>query len=746
MGPFAAEGRCRRIVPFAGVVLGAQAVALFSIDTANLDLFIVAAVCSVLLVGLGLFLPWVRLPRWSQAIIPLAYLPVVGVLRDATGGPASPFTALALLPILLFALYGNRREVGAAVLLQAAVLAAPVLGVGRSSYPATELYRAALFMAVSLLIGVVVNQLLLRLVSFAESVADAEAKARHARDQFVSVLEAATQVSIIATDPDGVITVFNEGASRMLGYSPEVMIGRTPAILHDPAEVMKRARELNLDPRWEVFVAAARAGEADVQDWTYIRSSGERLTVSLTVTAIRAADGTPTGFIGIGRDVTEQRRNELEISEQAQRSTLINELTHAIRQDLDPESVLRRTVTALGECMDVDRVVVRGTSDDPRGVIAESWSRAGVSELPLNSVPAAGIARLSRRMVGDESVLAIFDVEDDARLRPAEAEEISSHGVQAYLGAPMWVGSRLMGWLSVHNTRGPRLWTSNDVAILQALARTVGAALLQAQAYQQEQEISRRLRELDQTKSDFVSSVSHELRTPLTSITGYLEMLVEGEAGPLNADQLQLVEVVERNSQRLLDLIEELLTLSRIEAGSIRPGLDPVDLAAVIGEVHRAVLPMLSERDLSFTVEVPSDLGVVTGDAGQLERVILNLVTNAVKFTPDGGSVVVAAASINDGTDDGTDDSTDGYARLSVSDTGIGILPDEQDQLFTRFFRSSTARQHAIQGTGLGLAIVKSIVEGHGGSVAIESTPGHGTTVTVELPLAVPALDSAEAA
>jgi signal transduction histidine kinase len=286
----------------------------------------------------------------------------------------------------------------------------------------------------------------------------------------------------------------------------------------------------------------------------------------------------------------------------------------------------------------------------------------------------------------------------------------------------MWVGSQLMGWLAVHSTR-PRNWTGNDVAIVRALARTVGVALLQAQTYQQELEIVHRLRELDQVKSDFVSSVSHELRTPLTSIIGYLEMLVEGDGGPLNDNQLQLAEVVERNSRRLLALIEDLLTLSRIESGSTRPETAPVDLAAVVADVHRAVLPILGARELDVVVEVADDLGSVLGDAGQLERVLFNLVTNAVKFTPEGGRVSIVGAA------------TEGVARLSVSDSGIGIPEDEQAQLFTRFFRASSARDNAIQGTGLGLVIVKSIVENHGGSISVASVVDVGTTVTVELPL-----------
>ncbi|MDQ4059131.1 MAG: HAMP domain-containing histidine kinase, partial [Actinomycetota bacterium] len=276
--------------------------------------------------------------------------------------------------------------------------------------------------------------------------------------------------------------------------------------------------------------------------------------------------------------------------------------------------------------------------------------------------------------------------------------------------------------LVLHAVGEARNWTPRDTAITEALARNVGPAILQAQSYLQEQEMVRKLQELDQAKTDFVSSVSHELRTPLTSITGYLEMLVDGDAGPLSSDQLDLLEVVDRNSQRLLMLIEDLLTLSRIESGRLGMAREPVDTVTLVAGVEKAVLPLLSGRSLDFDIDVPADLGSVTGDFGQLERVLLNLLTNAIKFTPDGGRISLVGRGF------------DGAISLSVADTGIGIPEDELDRLFTRFFRSSTAQQRAIQGTGLGLAIVKSIVEQHGGSIKVESTPDVGTTLTVNLP------------
>jgi signal transduction histidine kinase len=236
------------------------------------------------------------------------------------------------------------------------------------------------------------------------------------------------------------------------------------------------------------------------------------------------------------------------------------------------------------------------------------------------------------------------------------------------------------------------------------------------------------LQEVDRVKTDFVSTVSHELRTPLTSIVGYLELLTEQEAGPLAPAQADMLSVVERNSRRLLALIEDLLTLSRVESGSFRLGRELVEVADLVDGARAAVLPALRAKGLTIAVDVSPDLAAVRGDAAQLERVVLNLLSNAAKFTPEGGSVTVTARSVGSSVE------------LRVRDTGMGIAPDEQAKLFTRFFRSTEARLQAIQGTGLGLAIVKTIVEQHGGSVEVESALGEGTTFTIVLPAArVPA-------
>lgn len=231
-----------------------------------------------------------------------------------------------------------------------------------------------------------------------------------------------------------------------------------------------------------------------------------------------------------------------------------------------------------------------------------------------------------------------------------------------------------------------------------------------------------RLRELDRVRSDLVATVSHELRTPLTSILGNLELLVDGDAGPVPAPQARLLTAIERNARRLLALIEDLLILSRIESGAIKINASAVPVGAVVSGALEALASMRGAHRVGIEVSLPDEPVLVYGDRGQLERIVINLVDNALKFTPDGGNARVQV------------DSEDGAVRLTVADNGIGIPEDEIGQVFDRFFRSSRSSERQTPGSGLGLAITKSIVERHGGRIAVRAGSPAGTVVTCHLP------------
>lgn len=258
--------------------------------------------------------------------------------------------------------------------------------------------------------------------------------------------------------------------------------------------------------------------------------------------------------------------------------------------------------------------------------------------------------------------------------------------------------------------------TAEDITERVATQRALELALARERASVE------RLREVDQLKDTFVSSVSHELRTPITSIMGYLELLEDGGFGELTDEQGAAIGRIDANSRRLLLLIDDLLVLSRVQDRGLENHHVDLDLREVVLAAHDVVAPTAERAGVDFAYDVPPGPVPYIGDVDQLERVLVNLMSNAVKFSPDGGTVITRLVP------------GDREVRLLVSDTGMGIPEDEQVRLFTRFFRSSSARGRAIQGSGLGLSIAKAIVERHGGTVTVESEPGKGTEFTVRLP------------
>jgi signal transduction histidine kinase len=227
-------------------------------------------------------------------------------------------------------------------------------------------------------------------------------------------------------------------------------------------------------------------------------------------------------------------------------------------------------------------------------------------------------------------------------------------------------------------------------------------------------------RRLERLRDAFVAAVSHELRTPLTSMSGFLELLAdeEHELGPAGR---RYVEVIRRGNARLRGIVEDMLLVAEIEAERLELHLAPTDLAELAAETVADALPVATEKGIELTLDVEGSL-LLDADARRLRQVLDNLVSNALKFTPSGGSVNLSATS------DG------GSLRVEVADTGIGVPQEELGQLFSRFYRASSATRRAIPGTGLGLVIARAIVEGHGGGISLEAREGEGTRVTVTLP------------
>jgi signal transduction histidine kinase len=257
------------------------------------------------------------------------------------------------------------------------------------------------------------------------------------------------------------------------------------------------------------------------------------------------------------------------------------------------------------------------------------------------------------------------------------------------------------------------------------------------------QEQNERLKELDKLKSNFLATVSHELRTPLTSVIGYSEMLLEGLAGALNDEQREFVTTIMDKGESLLGLITQILDVSRAESGNLRLNLSDFDPTPAVKAATTSIVPQATRKSITVDVRVAPNLPFVRADKEKVGQIMVNLLGNAVKFTPAGGRIALdvdvwtgprPGAVTNDAASP-FELGEESFLRVVVSDTGVGIPADKVQAIFERFFQVDNTTTREFGGTGLGLSIVKSFVDGHRGEIVVESVVGQGSRFTVLLPL-----------
>ncbi|MBG0818589.1 ATP-binding protein [Planomonospora sp. ID82291] len=405
--------------------------------------------------------------------------------------------------------------------------------------------------------------------------------------------------------------------------------------------------------------------------------------------------------------------------ERARLAEVAHETAARIRQTLDADAVVREAVALLGARLPADRVFIRFVRDGMIGPAELEWSggRLVEQETATVAIPAEQAERLY--LQGAASSGSTLD--PPPYVPEAAVRALRELGDVQYLFVPFGTGGQLLGTILLTRdpSRGP--WKTEEIEAVKSVGADLGRGLDQARLYGRERELVEELRALDAAKTDFMSSISHELRSPLTSISGYLEILRDEDAGDVNPVQDRMLDAIERNTTRLRLLIEDLLTLSRIESGAFRTVKQRTDLCAVVEGAVISMRPAAAKAGVELTADRPEDPLMVDGDPNQLDRAMINVLSNAVKFTPAGGRVEVRVAL------------EDGYGVVRVSDTGIGIPADEMQRLSTRFFRASNATELSIPGTGLGLSIVRSIVANHSGTFDLQSREGEGTTVTMRI-------------
>ncbi len=296
----------------------------------------------------------------------------------------------------------------------------------------------------------------------------------------------------------------------------------------------------------------------------------------------------------------------------------------------------------------------------------------------------------------------------------------------ASLVAPLGGGpGRPPGLVVIGPPRSGLDYGTEDRQLLQTLgsqlALWLGGARLRRQVTAQAEEL-KQLDEGERARRDFFNAIAHELRTPLTAVMGYAEFLDDGIAGALNDRQRAYVAQIEAGARRVQGLVEDILDLARMEAGTFRLSVAEADLADKVHEIAQSLMPLVESASLQLVLELPPGSWAIEMDADRIGQVVMNLLTNAIKFTPSGGLVRLVV------------EPADGEVRVSVQDTGPGITPAEQERLFRRFSQLGTPAARGGLGTGLGLSIAKALVEAHGGRIGVDSEPGRGSTFWFTLP------------
>jgi PAS domain S-box-containing protein len=496
---------------------------------------------------------------------------------------------------------------------------------------------------------------------------------------------------IVVVDMAGRIVDFNPAAEAAFGRRRAAVLGEDWAGLLIPGPLHKSCR----DEMDRALGASGRDSAPSRRRINAVRADGTEFAVACTITPATMR-GKPHCCV-VMRDASGSGHADQD---------------RRIQQDADLVAVLPAAVLV---------------EDDDRRVVLANERFRKLFRLPpppeqLTGVDAAALMHAMKRLTADPERFArrIGEIVAAGELVPDEEIEFADGQVYDRDHVPVEVGRERMGhlWIYWDVTKRRELERQRE----RALAAELTARRATEAARRQLAEQNSVLRALDQLRTEHIATLSHELRTPLTSIVSFAALLRDCEP-PLPAEALEFVDIIERNSDRLLRLIADLLLLARLETGALPLSLAPVITRELIEETVRARSAAAASRGVILEISIDDSVQgpPLLVDRQRLLQVLDNFLSNAIKFTEPGGRVTVTASY------------SGSEWRIDVADSGIGIPPDEQGKLFVRFFRASNARITQVPGTGLGLSVVKAIVDLHGGRIEVQSSPGEGTTFTVFL-------------
>jgi two-component system CheB/CheR fusion protein len=540
--------------------------------------------------------------------------------------------------------------------------------------------------------------------------------AETAMAQMAAIVESSDD-SIISTDSNGIIASWNKGAEQLFGYTAEEVIGKPVMILIPPGRA---------DEEPYILERIKRGEQVDPYETVRRREDGSEVDISLTVSPIRDKAGKVIGASKIAHDITERKRAEARLREEAEIIETINRTGRVISAELNLQNVVKEVTDAATELVGAQFGAFFYNVIDDGGESYILYALSGAPHEAFAQFPMPRNTDLFGPTFRGEGTIRIDDVKKDPRYGKTPPYYGMPQGhlpVRSYLAVPVVsrTGEVLGGLFFGHPDEG--VFTERHERIVEGLAAQAAVAIDNTRLYELSQREREKAEEASRLKDEFLATVSHELRSPLNAILGWARMLSENRLD--KEKSARALEVIYRNASAQNQLIGDLLEVSRIITGKLRLEVSEVELIPIINTAIDAVRPAAEAKQIKLVSSFDPAAGLAAVDPDRLQQIVWNLLSNAVKFTPRGGQVAVRLEREVE------------HITIIVSDTGMGIEPVFLPFVFDRFRQQEgdTTRGHG--GLGLGLAIVRHLVELHGGTVGAASPgKGRGATFTVTLPLA----------
>ncbi len=524
-------------------------------------------------------------------------------------------------------------------------------------------------------------------------------------------LEESSNVVFI-TDIHGTITYANPSFKNTYGFSLDEVLGQNPRILKSGI-----AKKEDYKLLWNTLLNK-ETFTAEIINKT---KDGRLLSVKVNNNAILDEEGEIVGFLSVQEDITERKNAEKVLQRQNEYMTAASEVGRLVTSTLDMDILFRRAVNLLCEHFGYYHASIFIIEEAGfNAVIQESTGDAGKEMKERQHALEVGSKSVVGTATGSGEPFIVNNVLDNPNHRPNPLLPET----RAEAAIPLKIGRRIIGALDLQATEVDA-FTPEDIAVLQMLADQFATAIDNARSYKLAQDAFTEMREIDKLKSQFLANMSHELRTPLNSIIGFSRVILKGIDGPVTDLQQQDLSAIYNSGQHLLGLINDILDLSKIEAGKMELTFDEVDITKLIKSVMSTVVGLIKDKPVRLVEDLEEDLPIVKADSMRVRQVLINLFSNASKFTDEGTITVKAEREGN-------------YVRIGIKDSGPGISEEDQQKLFKAFSQVDASATRATGGTGLGLSICRELVTMHDGIIDVESEMGKGSTFFFTLPIFYP--------